>query len=365
MNLSKSIDFLLDKGGDVIKYRIHKEILRDITKTEEENLLEKVLQTPNYKLVESYVKPNGYIGWGMHSWENFRAFHKETPMQDGEYAARLLSNYSIPKDMPIVKNFVSALRNDDIMKEEFSYIPPEIPRFENRYLGLGCGGGLMVLVYTCQALLGYDDEYLMPFVELSYKAFERILQINELEDIGIKRNKKWVYVESDALFPCQYHLETLAHTDSWRTEESVSTFVKAVNHHDDIMRNDNVFYIKIGSRYYAPCWAYVAPFKPFTGYAEKLAGHRKTLTHLAMVGGEGINVVRATAEHLEEALADDGILRVGFDSAYHKKCFKDGLSQSSPYSEIGLETHHKTDTQIWTELTFWAVQLLHILGHKI
>lgn len=365
MDLSKSVDFLLDQGGDVIKYRLHKEILRDLSKAEEENLLEKVMQTPNYKLVESYVKPNGYIGWGMHSWENFRDFHKETPMQDGEHAARLLSNYAIPKDMPIVKNFVAALRDDEILKEEFSYIPPEVARFNNRYVGLGCGGGLMVLVYACQALLGYDDEVLKPFVELSYKAFERVLHINDLEDIGIKRNKKWTYVEPDALFPCQYHLETLAHTRSWRTTETVDTFVKAVNHHDAIMREDNVFYIKVGSKYYAPCWAYVAPFKPFIGYAEKLAGHRKTLTHLAMVGGEGINVVRTTAEYLEESLSQDGILRVGFDSPYHKKCFKDSLSQSSPYSEIGLETDHKTDAKIWTDLTFWAVQFLHILGHKI
>lgn len=45
MNISKSIDFLLDKGGDVTKYRLHKEILHDLPGTEENVLLEKVLQT--------------------------------------------------------------------------------------------------------------------------------------------------------------------------------------------------------------------------------------------------------------------------------------------------------------------------------
>jgi len=48
MNLSKSIDFLLENAGVVIKYRLRKEILHDITQTEEENLLEQIYQTLNY-----------------------------------------------------------------------------------------------------------------------------------------------------------------------------------------------------------------------------------------------------------------------------------------------------------------------------
>ena len=67
MDLSKSIDFLLENAGAVIQYRLHKEILKDLSPVEEENLLEKVYQTPNFKLVNSYVKPNGYIGSGAHS----------------------------------------------------------------------------------------------------------------------------------------------------------------------------------------------------------------------------------------------------------------------------------------------------------
>lgn len=171
MILAKSIDFLLENAGDVIKYRLHKEILKDINKTQEENLLEKVFQTPYYKLVESYVKPNGYIGSGMHSWSNWRGkvLH-ETPLQDGEAAARLLSNYAIPKDTKIIKDFIAALRNDEILEKEFSYIPPEVARFRDRFLGMNSGFSLLLLSYTCQALLGYgDDGEVSAFVETSYK----------------------------------------------------------------------------------------------------------------------------------------------------------------------------------------------------
>ena len=46
----KSIDFLLENGRDVIQYCLHKDILHDLTEAEEELLLEKVMQTPEYPL---------------------------------------------------------------------------------------------------------------------------------------------------------------------------------------------------------------------------------------------------------------------------------------------------------------------------
>ena len=93
-NYSKSVDFLLENAGPVIQYRLHKEILKDIDKNEEENLLNQVYEMPWFQLLKTYVKPNGYIGSGMHSWDNWRGtvLH-ETPLQDGESAARLLSYY--------------------------------------------------------------------------------------------------------------------------------------------------------------------------------------------------------------------------------------------------------------------------------
>jgi hypothetical protein len=62
MELSKSIDFLLENAGAVIRYRLRKEILNDLTKTEEENLLEQIYNTPYFKLLRTYIKPDGYIG---------------------------------------------------------------------------------------------------------------------------------------------------------------------------------------------------------------------------------------------------------------------------------------------------------------
>jgi hypothetical protein len=130
-----------------------------LTPDGEESLLEKVYQIPNFKLLETYVKPSGYIGSGMHSWDNWggTVLH-ETPLQDGEAAARLLAYYAVPKTHPIVQNLIAVYRNEDVLRAEFSYIPPEIPRFEGRFVGLNNGNSLMALIYTMQALLGFGDD---------------------------------------------------------------------------------------------------------------------------------------------------------------------------------------------------------------
>jgi len=112
--LTKSIDFLLENAGPVIQYRLKKEILHMLTKTEEENLLCQIYQTPNFKLVESYIKPNGYIGSGAHSWGKWRGvIYQPTYLADGEACTRLLSNYSVPKTHPMIINFINAMRDEE------------------------------------------------------------------------------------------------------------------------------------------------------------------------------------------------------------------------------------------------------------
>ena len=84
---NKSIEFLLHNAGPVIQYRLRKEILGDISHEEENGLLNKIYGLPYFKLIQKYVKPDGYIGSGMHSWTNWRGtVLQETPLQDGEAA---------------------------------------------------------------------------------------------------------------------------------------------------------------------------------------------------------------------------------------------------------------------------------------
>lgn len=359
---ARSINYLLENGRDVMQYRLHKDILHDLTEEEESKLLEKVMQTAEYQLLLTHVKPNGYIGIGMHSWEKFKASH----LDDGENAARLLHNYGIPKDAPIVRNFVRALRDDKVLEEEFSYYAPEKVRFATRSLGINSGSTLDVTLCACQALLGYgDDPEMKHFVDASYNAFVSLLDYEDPNEIttfnpNLKRKYNYPVITPDTYFPCQYHLETLANTKSWRTEEKIHRLAQAIDHHDRITKDWGGFAVKIGGKQVGPGWAYMQPFLPLS-FPQKAPNQRKTLTALAKVCGDKIQVVKESVATLKEMLSEDGVLRTTFESSYQKSRFKDNFRSAHPYVEIGLEPDHKKDTAIWCELTFWAVEFLYLL----
>lgn len=366
MSLSKSVDFLLENAGAVILYRLRKEILRDLSAAEEENLLEQIYQTPHFKLVESYVKPNGYIGSGAHSWANWRGVKlHETPLQDGEAAARLLSNYAVPRTHTMVANFVAAMRDEETLRHEFSYIPPEVVRFENRNVGLNSGGSLMVTIYAMQALLGHgDDDYVKPFRDISLGAFCSLLSLNSIDEITKIRQSKnpknrYAYIEADTYFPCSYHLTTLAHTQAWRTQENVKALTNALNHHSEIMQADGGVAVKIGSKYYGPGWAFAQPFRPFTADTLGTVMYHRPLTEIAMLGvGESVGVIRESAANLRDALGEDGILRTKFKQSSFSP-------YPTAYADVCLESDHKRARSLECDLTFWAVQFLHLVGDEV
>ena len=55
--LEKSINFLLENAGTVIKYRLHKELLKDISEANEKRLLEEIYRTSRFQLLKLMLKP--------------------------------------------------------------------------------------------------------------------------------------------------------------------------------------------------------------------------------------------------------------------------------------------------------------------
>lgn len=54
----------MENAGPVIQYRLRKKILKDLSGSEEEKLLGQIYELPLFKLLTTYVKPDGYIGSG-------------------------------------------------------------------------------------------------------------------------------------------------------------------------------------------------------------------------------------------------------------------------------------------------------------
>jgi hypothetical protein len=373
MNMSKSIDFLLENGGSVIQYRLRKEILRNITKTEQENLLEQIYQTPYFKLVESYAKPNGFIGEGIHGYTNWRGvkFH-ETPFQDGESAAKLLVYYAIPKNHPLVTGLISAYRNEDVLYAEYAKRPPtEFGGFQVRNVGLRQGGGLNTLLYTLQAMLGYgDDGYINHFQEISLDAFASMLQISNIEEItedGLKKkgSYNYHYITEDKYMPCCYHLATLAYTNSWRTPNNIKVLANSINYiNNDLINDTEGVLIRGGSGYLGVLGAMIRPHLPFTVDTVGGVMHRRILTEMAMTGaGKQINILNQSADNIKEALQGDGILRLNYESNAQKKALTGGKYKAvGGYGEVFLESDYKKKTALDCDLTFWAVQFLSLMN---
>lgn len=368
--IAKSVDFLLENAGPVIQYRLRKEILHDLSSAEEERLREQIFRLPYVQLVKSYVKPNGYIGSGMHSWSNWRGkvLH-ETPLQDGENAARLLSYYRIPKEHPIVANFVRAMRDEDILREEFSYIPPERARFENRFVGLNNGNSLMAMLYTMQAMLGYGDDHedLRGFQQTSLKGFRRVLEISSLDEItrfdaGAKRKYNFPYIESNEYFPDIYTLEMLAYTQSWRTGDNIAMLAHSLNHINRIMRPDNDMHVRIAGKFYGPCFALVRPLRAFDADLIDTVTYRRILSEIAMTGvGERVDIIRQSVQAVQEAIDRDGILRMNFNAPHNKRYSPKKIEYTGPYTDVRLEADYKDKNAMLCDLTFWAVEFLYLV----
>lgn len=363
---NKSGEFLLKNAGPVIQYRLRKEILGNLSAQEEERLLAQIYELPYFQLVCKYAKPDGYIGSGMHSWDNWRgAVLHETPLQDGETAARLLSYYAIPKAHPIVVNFVKAMRDEQILKQEFSYIPPEVERYNNRFIGINNGNCLGALLYTMQAMLGYGDEYddLIEFQQIALKGFERVLQMSSLEEIlkkrkGVERKHKLPYIESDEYLPNGYTLETLAYTKTWRTEKNIRMLADALNHINRIMKPDTLMNVKIKSRYYAPCYALVTPIRAFDPDYIYTINYRRVLTEIAMLGvAKRVDVIKKSMDAISAATNDEGILKMNLAQPHNRHYSPKNITYPTPYVDMRLEEDYKSGHGLDCDLTFWAVQL--------
>lgn len=365
----KSIDYLLENAGPVILYRLHKDILMDLSESEEEKLLDQIYELPLFRLLATYVKPNGYIGNGMHSWDNWRGtvLH-ETPLQDGECAARLLSYYRIPKVHPFVYGFVSAMRNEDTLRKEFSYIPPEIPRYENRFVGLNNGNCLMALIDTMQAILGFGDDYddLKDFQQICLKGFQRVNEISSLEEItkfnpNAKRRGNCPYIEADEYFPDYYTLSMLAYTHSWRTAENVRMLTDAFNHINTVMKPDNTMAVRIKGKYYGPCFALARPIRAFHPDLIDTITYRRLLTEIAMLDvGDNVGFIRESVINVKEALDKDGILRMNFDQTYNKRYSPMNIPYPTAYVDMRLEADYKNQKALLCDLTYWAIEFLHL-----
>ena len=227
----------------------------------------------------------------------------------------------------------------------------------------------MALVYTMQAMLGFGDDYedLKNFQEICLKGFQRVNGISSLDDItkfnpNAKRRYNYPYLEADEYFPDSYTLAMLAYTQNWRTDENTGIIADAFNHINAIMKPDNNIHVRINGKYVAPCFALAHPIRAFHPDLIDTITYRRILTEIAMTGvGETVDVIRESVANVKEAIDNDGILRMNFDQQHNKRYSPLHISYPTAYVDVRLEADYKDKKALLRDLTFWAVEFLHLV----
>lgn len=225
---SKSIEFLLKNAGPSIRYRVKKEMLGSITTEEEKELQEQIMTEPISQLVANCQKENGWLGNGFHG-PNKNA----GPYENQEVGTKYLAEKGICKDNPVLKRAMDAFVTTELT--DLCYRTKGKLFDEFRY----AANGQNIIRCACIARAGYDDIIdIKPQIQLALDSFKRVLEVDSILDITrvVKSSgkKKRVFKDYEK-WPCYYHLDILAHAESWKTEENIKILAEAVK---KLMRTD-------------------------------------------------------------------------------------------------------------------------------
>ena len=212
------IEFLLNNAGASIRYRVKREILGNITEEEENALQEEIMAEPISVLIANCQKENGWLGNGFHG-PNKNA----GPYENQECGTKYLAEKGVRKDNPVLQKAIEAFvtvplsdlcyRTKGKVYDEFKF----------------AANGQNLIRCACIARAGYDDVIdIRPQIQLSLDSVQRVLEVDSVIDISRKiKSCKYRIFNNYEKWPCRYHFDILAHTDSWKSEENSKMLAKS------------------------------------------------------------------------------------------------------------------------------------------
>ena len=121
-------------------------------------------------------------------------------------------------------------------------------------------------------------------------------------------------------------------------------------------------HVKIGSKYYAPFFAFNRPLRAFRYDLVDTILYRRILTEIVMLGvSDNVEIIRESVTNIEEAIGADGILRMDLESPHNKRYSPKNIEYPTAYVDVRLEPDYKRKYALECDLTFWAVQFLHLV----
>lgn len=216
----KMIGFLLKYANPSIKRRVKSEILHCLTEEEAAEYQTQICEEPNVKRCFESQLENGWFGHGFHgTGKDVGQFENQ------ETCTKYLGEKAVDKDTPALKRSMEAFAVIPLDDECYGMHGRMIDEFK-----VTCQGPNLIRC-ACIARAGYADVIdISPQIQLSVDCFKRVLEVDSVLDIShpIQGGKHRAFNEGER-WPCRYHLDILAHTDTWKTEENMKIVADAVS----------------------------------------------------------------------------------------------------------------------------------------
>jgi hypothetical protein len=221
MNFSKSIDFLLENACVNIRYLINRDVLKSPFADKHMQLMqEEILKQPSVQRHFSAQHTDGWFGKELHGNDGM----------DGHIGALLRLGVE-PTDVHI-QNAVKALITPEISSNHKNWFHGgDALDFDGRGGNHAVAAGILAQTHASEKIPFLADEITLAFEHLS-----TALRYESIDDFSIE-NKNVHYYKPRVKFPGANHINLLAATTSWQTEENLHIAQRAMTHCYQMMKD--------------------------------------------------------------------------------------------------------------------------------
>lgn len=345
----RMISYLLENANPSIILRVREEMLGEtVSDNEKSRLREQIRGEKIIKSIAACQKETGWLGNGYHG-SNTNAGRYENQ----EVGTKYLAEKAVGKDDPVLRRAMLAYR--DLPFDDPCY------RGSANYFDVfkyAANGGNLFRC-ACIARAGYDDVIdINPMIQLSLDSFGRVLEVDSILDITrpMKNGKVRVFNDPEK-WPCHYHLDMLAHTESWKTPENVEMLAESVK---KMMKTDRPELVGLGATSWVghvlgTCGCF--PSQGLDVVRKEYGEEVYDIEHFIWFARCGIvpkiQCLADKAGDIARAVNQDGVAEIPVGPSFRGW---------GPYSGQSLETDWRSKTKRNCDITFRALEVLHYSG---
>lgn len=348
---TKSVRFLLENANPSIRLRVKKEILDNITPEEEAELQAQILNEKIIRFMADKQQENGWIGLGFHG------SNKNAGQYDNQETATKYMGEKALKGTAILDRAMDAYTTTKLTDLCYETKGQYYSEFETPAFGQN------MIRCACVARAGYDDAIdIKPQINVALESFRRVTEVDSILEVS-RPSKKCRLFNNGERWPCRYHLEILAFTDSWKTESNVKMLSESFKR---LMRTDRPEIMNTPVACWVghtvgPLWYYPEGYSISTNAINKFDtdGTRRInfekVEWLCRCGlYPYLKELQSEVEYITEHINDNGICDVPF--------YENEFRGWGPYAGLQLETDWKAKIRKQCDITFRALLILHYAG---